>query len=148
MSKRNLDIFAIAGAALIVAVFCVVALAATRAHGALDAGALVPYIDVTKVAIVEAPASQPPPVVIAPVAASGGWAWFLANAGWLLPLVITLLSSVSTGLSDYPAETPAGASRLKRAARVLRVVAGCLSVVQFRNAPGSLKSLLVPPSKP
>jgi len=147
MSKRNLDIFTIAGTVLIVAVFCVVALTAVKAHGTADAGAVASYIDVTKVPIVEVPASQPAPVVIAPVAAKWGWAWFLANSGWLLPLVITLLSSVATGLSDYPTETPAGASRLKKAVRVLRLVVACVGVVQFRNAPGSLKSLLVPPAK-
>ena len=65
MSKRNLDIFTIAGTVLIVAVFCVVALTSFKAHGTVDAGAVASYIDVTKVSIVEVPASNP--VAIAPV---------------------------------------------------------------------------------
>ena len=117
MSKRFLDWFTIAGVALFVCAFAVLALA-TAAHGQ--------------------PASQP--VVVAPVAANGGWAWFLANSGWLVPLAVSLLSSVATGLSDYP--------KAGGVARVLRVMAGCLSLVQFRNAPGSLKVPLTPPSKP
>jgi hypothetical protein len=82
-------------------------------------------------------ASQP--VVIAPVAASGGWAWFCANSGWIVPLAISVLSSVATGLSDYP--------KAGGLVRVLRIVVACLGVVQFRNAPGSLKAPLAPPAK-
>jgi hypothetical protein len=127
MSKRFLDRFTIAGVVLMVAVFVVVALTAVAQGQVMasfppDGG----------------PASQPA-VVIAPVAAAGAWAWFLANAGWLVPLAISLLSSVATGLSDYP---NAGG-----VVRVLRVVVACLGVVQFRNAPGTLKAPLAPPAK-
>jgi len=117
MSKRFLDWFAIAGTVLLVCMFVVVALAAT-AHGQ--------------------PASQP--VVVAPVAASGAWNWIVANAGWLVPLAVSFLSSLATGLSDYP--------KAEGLVKVIRVVVACLGVVQFKNSPGSLKAPLAPPAKP
>lgn len=83
------------------------------------------------------PTSQP--IIVAPVAASGGWAWFLANASWLVPLAITVLSSVATGLSDYP--------KAGGVVRGIRVAIAVLGVVQFRNAPGSIKPPLAPPAK-
>jgi hypothetical protein len=121
MSKRELRI----GAALVgmlVALFAAMSLAAVSALASgLDGGA----------------ASQP--VVIAPVAASGGWAWFCANSGWLVPLAITVLSSIATGLSDYP--------KAGGVVRGLRIAVALLGMVQFRNAPGSIKPPLVPPAK-
>jgi cytosine/uracil/thiamine/allantoin permease len=117
MSKRFLDWFTVAGTVLILAVFGVVILTVTAAHGQ--------------------PASQP--IVVAPVAAAGAWAWFVANAGWLVPLAVSFLSSLATGLSDYP--------KAAGAAKVIRVAVACLGVVQFRNAPGSLKAPLAPPAK-
>lgn len=121
MSNRELRIGA-ALLGLLVAVFAAMSLAAVSALAqGLDGGV----------------ASQP--VVIAPVAASGGWAWFCANSQWLVPLAITLLSSLATGLSDYP--------KAGGVVRVLRIVVGCLGLVQFRNAPGSIKPPFVPPAK-
>ena len=117
MSKRQLDIFAIAGTVLMVTAFATIILTARAALGQ--------------------PASQP--VIVAPVAASGAWAWFLANSGWLVPLAISVLSSIATGLSDYP--------RATGVARALRIAVACLGVVQFRNAPGSLKAPFAPPAK-
>ena len=118
MSKRQLRIGAVVVAGLLAVFFAVSFLAVE----ALAQGA---------------PSSQP--VVVAPVAATGGWAWFCANSGWIVPLAITFLSSLATGLSDYP--------KAGGVVRVLRIVVGCLGVVQFRDAPGSLKAPLVPPAK-
>jgi hypothetical protein len=121
MSKRALNIGSVL-VGVLVAAFAALSLAAVSALAqGVDGGA----------------ASQP--VVIAPVAAAGAWAWFLANAGWVLPLAVSLLSSVATGLSDYP--------KAGGVVRVLRVVVACLGVVQFRNAPGTLKAPLAPPAK-
>lgn len=117
-------------------------------------GGMVPYIDVTKIPIVLASAAASQPAIAAsqpavvPLPNAGFLGWLGANASWLIPLLITLLSSLATGLGDYPTTTEQGASRLKKVVRVLRVVAGCLSLVQFRNSPGSLKAPLAPPAKP
>jgi hypothetical protein len=121
MSKKALS----AGAAvlgLLIALFAALSLAAVSAMAqGIDGGA----------------ASQP--IVVAPVAASGAWAWFVANAGWLVPLAVSFLSSLATGLSDYP--------KAAGVAKVIRVAVACLGVVQFKNAPGSLKAPLAPPAK-
>jgi hypothetical protein len=110
--------------------------------GAALLGLLVAAFAVMSLATVSAlaqavPASQP--IVVAPVAASGAWAWFVANAGWLVPLAVSFLSSLATGLSDYP--------KAEGFVKVIRVAVACLGVVQFRNAPGSLKAPLAPPAK-
>lgn len=127
MSKRQLRIGALVVGGLVVAFFATSFYAIT----ALAQGA---------------PASQP--VVVAPVSASGGWAWFLANSQWIIGLAVAILSTLATGLSDYPTETPAGASRLQKVVRCIRIAVALLGVVQFRNAPGSLKAPLAPPAKP
>ena len=117
MSKRQLDAFAIGGTFLMLCAFAAVLLAARAASGQ--------------------PASQP--VIVAPVAAGGTWPWFVANSGWVVPLAISFLSSLATGLSDYP--------QAAGFVKALRVAIACLGVVQFRNAPGSLKAPFTPPAK-
>lgn len=117
MSKRQLDVFLYGGTALMVTAFMAIVLA-------------------TRVALGQ-PASQP--VVVAPVAAGGAWAWFVANSGWLVPLAISVLSSLATGLSDYP--------KANGFVKVLRIVVAALGVCQFKNAPGTLKAPFTPPSK-
>jgi formate-dependent nitrite reductase membrane component NrfD len=86
------------------------------------------------------PASQPAVV-------GGFWAWVSANGVALVGLLINLLSTIATGLSDYPAETPAGASKLQKAVRIIRLVVACLGWAQFKNSPGSLKLLGAPAAK-
>lgn len=88
-----------------------------------------------------APASQP-------VIASGAWVWLSGHWVEVVGVVINLLSTIATGLSDYPAETPAGASKLKKVVRVLRIIIACLGWAQFKNSPGSLKVLGAPPAAP
>ena len=85
------------------------------------------------------PASQPaslPAVVIS----AGLWPWLTTNAGWLIPVIVWFLSSLCTGLSDYP--------KAGGVVKVLRLLMAGVSVVQFRNAPGSLKLPAMPPSAP
>lgn len=110
MSKRELRTWTM-GVVVIAAVFCGVSLA-TMAHAQS--------------------ASQPASVPV------GGW--LAANASWLVPLVIALLSSLITGLTEYP---KAGGF-----VKVLRIVLACLSVVSFKNSPGSLKAPLALPEPP
>ena len=117
MSKRALDWFMVLGTLTLVTIFGVVAVCTTAYAQS---------------------ASQP--VVVAPVAASGGWAWFLANSGWIVPLAISLLSSIATGLSDYP--------KAGGVVRGLRIAVAVLGVVQFRDGKGSIKAPLAPPAKP
>jgi hypothetical protein len=117
VSKRQLDLFVLGGTALMVTAFIAIVLAARVALGQ--------------------PASQP--IIVAPVAASGAWAWFVANSGWVVPLAVSLFSSLATGLSDYP--------KAAGLVKALRVAIACLGVVQFRNAPGSLKAPFAPPAK-
>ena len=77
-------------------------------------------------------------------AASGGldalFAWLCANWVTLTAIAIALLSALATGLSDYP--------RAKGCVKWLRLVVSVLSVVQYRNAPNSLKWPLTRPSVP
>ena len=117
MKKRNLDIFAIAGTVLMVSAFTAIVLAANAAAGQA--------------------ATQP--ALVAPVASGGAWAWFLANASWVVPLIVSFLASLATGLSDYP--------KAAGAVKVIRIVVAALGVVQFRDAPGSIKAPFAPPAK-
>jgi hypothetical protein len=83
-----------------------------------------------------APASQP---IVIPVSL-GFWPWLAANSSWVVPLVILLLSSVVTGLSDYP--------KAEGAVKVLRILLSGLSLVQFKDGKGSLKLPGTPPAPP
>jgi hypothetical protein len=89
-------------------------------------------------------ASQP---ATQPAVVGGSWAWLGAHWVELVGLAINLLSTIATGLSEYPAETPAGASKLQKAVRVVRLVVACLGWAQFKNSPGSLKLLGAPAAK-
>jgi len=88
------------------------------------------------------PATQPAsqPIIVAPVAAAGFWPWLQANGGWVVPLVVVLLSSLATGLSEYP--------RAAGAVKVMRMLAAAFSVVQFKNGRGTLKIPCAPPALP
>lgn len=81
-----------------------------------------------------APASQP---IVIPL---GFWPWFAANSSWLVPLLVMLLSSLITGLSEYP--------KAGGAVKVLRVLLAGLSLVQFKDGKGSLKLPGAPPATP
>jgi hypothetical protein len=85
------------------------------------------------VAWAAAPSSQP-------VATVTAWQWFLANSSWLVPLIVMLLSSVATGLGDYP--------KAGGVVKVLRLLVSGLSLVQFKDGKGSLKLPMVPPALP
>lgn len=86
---------------------------------------------------VAAPASQP---VAAAVAAPGVWPWLVANSPWLVPLVIAVLSTLATGLSEYP--------KAGKVVRFLRLAVSVLSLATFKNSPGSLKPPFVPSARP
>jgi hypothetical protein len=73
--------------------------------------------------------------------------WLAANLAWLIPLTVSLLSTLITGLSDFP-EAKVEGSKFSRFVRVLRVIVSLFSVVQFRNSAGSLKMVLESPSSP
>ena len=87
----------------------------------------------SSVALAAAPASQP-------VAATTAWQWFLANSSWLVPLIVMLMSSLATGLGDYP--------KAGGVVKALRLLVSALSLVQFKDGKGSLKLPMVPPALP
>jgi hypothetical protein len=58
-------------------------------------------------------------------------AWLKDNYVWLVPVVVAVMSSLATGLSEYP--------KASGVVKVLKLILGVISAVQFKDSPGSLK---------
>lgn len=87
------------------------------------------------------PASQP--TVFVPVASSAGWAWFVANTTWIIPVALWLLANLCTVLSKYP--------KAKGVVSAIRMFMGGLSMFEFRDGkkPGiAFKVPVMPPEPP
>jgi hypothetical protein len=117
--KREMAYWTASVALLIVSLFIVICFAARAVHGQ------------TIPVMCDYPASQP---------SSGLWLWIKANATWLVPAIINILSTVATGLSQYP--------KAKGIASGVRIVISALSWVPFYDSKGSLKVLGMPSAAP
>lgn len=120
-----IDVWALCTSALVVggAVFTLLLLDSLTAH--------------SQGAAASQPASQPA------IVSGGAWAWIKANAWWLVPLTINVLSSIATALKDYP---KAGGFT-----KVLWTIIALLGNVEFKDGkrPGLVfKAPFMPPAPP
>lgn len=155
-----------AGCCLALALGLAIFLAALAAHGQPASAPAVAVTAVTKVAAKApastplaraallapakaAPASQPAQAAAPPASQpairvpAGFWPWLQANAAWLIPLVLFVLSTLATVLSKYP--------KAKGVVAALRMVMGGLSALEFKDGKRAglvLKWPVMPPAPP